>query len=89
MRRILGRDVPEPAFPWWMMPLTARFGVFPREALEIEPMWKHPMRLDNRRLVDLLSVKPHTPLDEAIAATLTNKGCLSQSAQGTARLTHA
>lgn len=88
VRKVVGRDVPERAFPWWMMRLAAPFGGFPREALEIEPVWKHPMRLDDRRLVDLLGVEPHTPLDQAIAATLADMGCLVPS-QGHARLAHA
>lgn len=77
VRRIVGRNVRERAFPWWMIRLAAPFGGFPREALEIEPVWKHPMRLDNRRLVDLLGAEPHTPLDEAVAATLADMGCLA------------
>ncbi|GLK72165.1 NAD(P)H-binding protein [Ancylobacter dichloromethanicus] len=79
VRRVVGEDLPERAFPWWMMRLAAPFGGFPREALEIEPVWKHPMRLDNRRLVDLLGTEPHTPLDHAIAATLADMGCLGRS----------
>lgn len=85
VRRVVGRDVPECAFPWWMMRLAAPFGGFPREALEIEPVWKHPMRLDNLRLVELLGVEPHTPLDRAIAATLSDMGCLAPP-QGNPRL---
>ncbi|RVP26577.1 epimerase, partial [Sinorhizobium meliloti] len=65
VRRAVAQDVPERAFPWWMMRLAAPFGGFPKETLEIEPAWKHPMRLDNQRLVDLLGVEPHTPLDQA------------------------
>lgn len=87
VRRIVGRNVPERAFPWWMMRLAAPFAGFPREALEIEPVWKHAMRLDNQRLVELLGAEPHTPLDQAIAATLADMGCLAQ-AQGDARLAH-
>ena len=78
VRRIVGRDVPERAFPWWMMRLAAPFGGFPKEALEIEPVWRHPMGLDNRRLVELLGVEPHPPVDQAIAATLVDMGCLAQ-----------
>lgn len=89
VRRVVGRDVPEGSFPWWMMRLAAPFGGFPREALEIEPVWKHPMRLDNRRLVSLLGVEPHTPLDQAIAATLADMGCLQQPQPGGVRLVHA
>lgn len=77
IRRAVGRDVPERAFPWWLMRLAAPFGGFPKEALEIEPVWKHPMQLDNRRLVDLLGAEPHTPLDHAVKATLTGMGCLA------------
>jgi len=82
VRRVVGKNVPERAFPWWMMRLAAPFGGFPREALEIEPVWKHPMRLDNRRLVDLLGTEPHTPLDHSIATTLGDMGCLDRPQQG-------
>lgn len=78
VRRTVGSDVPERAFPWWMMRLAAPFGGFPKEALEIEPVWKHPMHFDNHRLVDLLGVEPHTPLDQAIAAALSDMGCLAR-----------
>jgi nucleoside-diphosphate-sugar epimerase len=78
VRRIVGRDVPERVFPWWMMRLAAPFGGFPKEALEIEPVWRHPMRLDNRRLRELLGIEPHTQLDRAIAATLIDMGCLTR-----------
>jgi nucleoside-diphosphate-sugar epimerase len=77
VRRIVGSDLRERVFPWWMMRLAAPFGGFPKETLEIEPVWTHPMRLDNRRLVDLLGVEPHTALDQAIAATLNSMGCLA------------
>ncbi len=79
VRRVVGKDLPERAFPWWMMRLAAPFGGFPREALEIEPVWKHPMRLDNRRLVALLGTEPHTPLDHAVAATLAAMGCIDRT----------
>jgi len=78
VRRVVGENPPERSFPWWMMRLAAPFGGFPREALEIEPVWKNPMRLDNRRLVDLLGAEPHTPLDNAVAATLADMGCLAR-----------
>lgn len=76
IRRAAGRDLPERSFPWWLMRLAAPFGGFPREALEIEPVWKNAVRLDNRRLVDLLGAEPHTGLDAAVAATLADLGCL-------------
>ncbi|MBI3444917.1 MAG: NAD(P)H-binding protein [Magnetospirillum sp.] len=88
VRRVVGRDLRLRTFPWWMMRLAAPLGGFPREALEIEPVWKHPMRLDNQRLLDLLGAEPHTPLDQAITVTLTDMGCLAPS-QGHARPGHA
>jgi len=78
VRRVAGSHLPERAFPWMIMRLTAVFGGFPRETLEIEPVWKHPMRLDNARLVALLGAEPHTPLDDAIAATLAGMGCIGR-----------
>jgi len=73
---VVGRDVPERSFPWWLMRLAAPFGGFPREAIEIEPVWRHPMRLDNTRLVDLLGAEPRTPLSLAMERSLTDIGCL-------------
>jgi nucleoside-diphosphate-sugar epimerase len=81
VRSLVGSDLPERAFPWWMMRLAAPFGGFPKEALEIEPVWKHPMRLDNRRLVALLGAEPHTPLEPAIATTLADMGCIKPPQQ--------
>lgn len=76
IRRVIGRQVPERAFPWWLMRLLAPLGGFPREAVEIEPVWRHPMRLDNSRLLELLGEEPHTPLDQAIKLTLEAIGSL-------------
>lgn len=75
IRRAAGRDLPERSFPWWLMRLASPFGGFAREACEIEPVWRHPMRLDNERLVGLLGAEPHTPLDEAVTAALADLGC--------------
>jgi len=43
--------LPERSFPWWFMRLAAPFGGFPREVVEVAPFWRHPMRLDNGRLI--------------------------------------
>ena len=70
IRRAVGRpDLPLRRFPWWIMRLLAPFGGFPREVAEIAPYWRHPMRLDNRRLVELLGEEPRTPIDAALQAT--------------------
>ncbi|WP_390910401.1 NAD(P)H-binding protein [Pseudosulfitobacter sp. SM2401] len=76
IRRVIGQDVPKKAFPWWLMRILAPFGGFPKEAIEIEPVWRHPMRLDNKRLITLLDEEPRTPIDAAIKRTLIDMGCL-------------
>lgn len=70
VRRAAGADLPVRAFPWALLALAAPFHGFAREATEIAPFWRHPMRLDNRRLLELLGEEPRTPLDEAMRATL-------------------
>ncbi len=73
----LGRDgLPERAFPWWIMRMLAPFGGFPREAADILPVWRHPVRIDNARLLELLGEEPRTPPVQAMRATLQGLGCL-------------
>ena len=66
-------------FPWFLLKLAAPFGGFAREAAEIAPYWSHPMRFDNRRLVELLGEEPRTPLDAAMRATLAEMGSLGKA----------
>ena len=80
VRHAVGRDLPERRFPWWLMRLLAPLGGFPREVVEIEPYWRYPVRLDNRRLVALLGEEPRTPLDTAVAKTLADLACLDHPA---------
>lgn len=63
-------------FPWWAMRLAALFATTPREMLEVKYLWQQPVRLENDRLVARLGKEPHTPLDDAVAATLEAMGCL-------------
>jgi nucleoside-diphosphate-sugar epimerase len=72
----IGRKVPVWAFPWWVMRLLAPFGGFPREVVEVAPYWRHPMRLDNQRLLTILGKEQHTALDEAVSETLVALHCL-------------
>jgi len=74
LRRVVGRNVPVTPFPWWAMHLLAPFGGFPREASEIAPFWRRPMRFDNTRLVELLGAEPGTPLDLAVRHSLSSVG---------------
>lgn len=81
IRRAAGRRLRVFAFPWWLIRAAGLFGGFPREAAEIAPYWRHPVRLDNARLVDLLGEEPRTPLDIAVTETLASFGCLDRPAR--------
>lgn len=76
IRRAASRRLRVFGFPWWLMRVAGLFGGFPREAAEIAPYWRHPVRLDNARLVELLGDEPRTDLDAAVAETLAALGCL-------------
>lgn len=62
------------------MRLASPFVTTFRELLGMRYLWQQPVRLDNRRLVQQLGHEPHTPLDEAVEATLVGLGCLSPTA---------
>jgi nucleoside-diphosphate-sugar epimerase len=71
VRAALGQPrLPQYAFPWWLMRLAAPFGGFPREVAEVAEFWRHPVQLDNRRLVTLLGAEPATPMAQAVARSL-------------------
>ena len=42
-------------------------------------LWQQPVRMANDRLRAVLGEEPHTPLDEAVQATLQGLGCLPSS----------
>ncbi len=79
VERVVGYQIPVRQFPWWIMRLLAPFVGFPREALEVLPLWRHPVRLDNARLLELLGKEPHTELDEAVRQTLLSMKALPES----------
>ncbi len=39
-------------------------------------LWKKPVKLDNSKLAAFLGAEPHTPLDIAVRATLSELGCI-------------
>jgi nucleoside-diphosphate-sugar epimerase len=75
MRRT-GREPRLAAFPWWLVTVASPFVTTFREMLEMRYVWKEPVRLDNTRLTAELGREPHTPLDEAVEATLRGLGCV-------------
>jgi nucleoside-diphosphate-sugar epimerase len=64
------------AFPWWLISLASPFVTTFREMREMRYLWRTPIRLDNSRLITVLGKEPHTPLDEAVEATLIGLGSL-------------
>ena len=76
IQRAVGRPVPVRAFPWWLLALASPFVTLFREMQEMRYLWKRPLRMSNRKLVAFLGAEPHTPLDDAVRATLVGNGCL-------------
>jgi nucleoside-diphosphate-sugar epimerase len=71
-----GQDPQRKPFPWTMVRAASPFVTTLRELMEMRYLWRVPVQLDNSRLVAELGAEPHTPLDEAIEATLIGLGCL-------------
>ncbi|MBD0416267.1 NAD(P)H-binding protein [Oryzicola mucosus] len=80
IRNACGSRLRSYGFPWWLMRLAAPFASFPREAAELAPYWRYPVRLDNSRLVELIGREPRTPLNEAVKTSLIEMGCLPKPA---------
>ncbi len=77
IRRTVGKpDLPVRTLPWGLIRLAAPFVRLFRELAEMRYLWKISLRMDNRRLVKMLGAEPHTPLDDAVRATLQGLGCL-------------
>ncbi|TGX52604.1 NAD-dependent epimerase/dehydratase family protein [Sphingomonas gei] len=74
IREALGKQLPVGSLPWWALPLIAPFNPTMRELIEMRPYWQHPVRLDNRELVELLGSEPHTPLVESLVASFAALG---------------
>lgn len=78
-RAVRRHGMPQPKtrrFPWWLLTLAVPFWPLARELREMRPLWRHPLRMRNARLLQTLGEEPHTPLDEAVEATLVGLGCL-------------
>jgi len=63
-------------FPWWLVGLVSPFVTTFREMLEMRYLWRKPVRMNNAHLLSVLGTEPHTPLDQAMEATLKGVGCL-------------
>jgi nucleoside-diphosphate-sugar epimerase len=67
------------AFPWALVALASPIVATFRELREMRTLWREPIRMDNKRLVQVLGHEPHTPLDDAVEATLEGLGCLASA----------
>ena len=65
------------AFPWLLLSLLSPFVTTFREMREMRYLWRTPIRMDNSRLISVLGMEPHTPLDEAVEAALVGLGSLT------------
>ena len=83
IRRVVARRTDaEPAvtqFPWWFIVLAAPFVTTFREMLEMRYLWRVPVHMHNAHLESVLGAEPHTPLEEAVEATLVGLGCFESS----------
>jgi len=66
----LGRTVPVRPLPWLLLRIAGWFQETQREIVKMRYLWREPLRLDNRRLVDFIGAEPHTPLHDAVRETL-------------------
>jgi nucleoside-diphosphate-sugar epimerase len=68
--------------PWRLLSALALVSPLLREVREMRYLWQQPLALDNTRLRALLGEEPHTPLPQAVRASLQGMGCLPASADG-------
>lgn len=80
IKRVVGRlDLPVRPLPWRLMALASPFVPLFRELREVKYFWEQPVRMTNACLLSEIGDEPHTPLDEAVRATLLGLGCLKPS----------
>jgi nucleoside-diphosphate-sugar epimerase len=78
VKRRTGRIPTVKRLPWWLFKLCAPFNRTFGEVSEMRYLWCRPVRMRNGRLVAALGHEPHTPLDDAIEATLAGLRCLPE-----------
>jgi len=77
IRRVVGNpELPVRRLPWGLMTLASPLRPLFRELREMKYLWDQPVRMINTRLLAAIGTEPHTPLDEAVRATLIGLGCL-------------
>lgn len=89
VRRVTGGRARIGRFPWIIVPLLAPFMTVMRELKEMRYLWKVSLRMKNDKLVAELGTEPHTPIDEAVRASLIAQGSLPASDAATAHLLYS
>jgi nucleoside-diphosphate-sugar epimerase len=80
VRRVVSQPrLPVRRFPWLMVLALSPFVETFRELLEMRYLWNRPIGLDNAKLARFLGSEPHTALDGALRATLSDMGLLSDA----------
>lgn len=74
--RATGQKLKVKRFPWWLVIIAGPFVPLFRELGEMRYLWKTPVQMRNDKLLAFLGEEPHTPIDEAVRATLVQLGCL-------------
>lgn len=69
-------QLPMRTFPWWLTSLASPFVTMFREVREMHYLWLQPLRLSNRKLINLLGNEPRTELNQAIETTLKGLHCM-------------
>jgi len=78
VRRVAGGAAKIGRFPWFIVPLLAPFMTVMHELKEMRYLWKVTVRMRNDKLVAEIGTEPHTPIDEAVRATLIAQGSLPE-----------
>ena len=68
-------NLPVRFMPWWAVGAASPFVPLMCELWEMRYLWRVPFRLDNSKLLSVLGSEPHTPLEEAVRASLIGIGC--------------
>ncbi|NWJ26752.1 NAD-dependent epimerase/dehydratase family protein [Rhizobium sp. RM] len=82
IERVSGHPVKMKRLSWSAVRLAAPVVPLFREVLEMQYLWRMPIRMSNRKLVEFLGEEPHTSIDLAISATLAGLGCLDPVRDG-------
>lgn len=72
MERAVGKPLKTSFMPWWAIRMIGLFNPMMREIAKMSYLWREPHQLVSDRIETLLGPLPHTPLDEAVARTLTD-----------------